>query len=169
MGSIKYTYIEDWDVEKHGPFPLKSQRHERCRQVRLQGDKGIFAGYCIREVREVGQEPVEKTTAPSFIQTIDGNGVKRRMKPTEEEIAEYPTIITPDTRRTLTERYRPIALVAPSKSHLNRQKSESDTISKILTKENKRLAAKAGLKARRMNGEPLTQSDLELMADLLIE
>jgi len=52
---VSRTYIEDWDEETHGKFPVRSQRYAGKRQVRLQDERGIWAGWCSVEAREIGK------------------------------------------------------------------------------------------------------------------
>ena len=127
---VALTFIEDWDTDTHGPFPVKSSRHAGCRAVRLDGPSGVYAGWCIREPRTIGKPEA---------------GTERKLEP----------------------RYRAICLVTPSKAHAARKvKETTEHVAKDAANQQREIA-KAELKARRDKGEPLTQADLEFMADLV--
>lgn len=166
------TYIEDWDEEVHGKFPVRSRKFMGKRKVRLQSDRGIWAGYCTSEERQIGKEfDVDEEMPPNVVfeeAQKDGKTITRKRALSQEERdARPPPTKFVDTRRTLPARYVRIALVEPSESEVQRLQAERTVREQQDAQEASREGALDSLRSKRENSDPLTQADMELMADLL--
>lgn len=75
-----YTYVEDWNEEVHGIFPIKSLRHKDKKCVVLSGPDGIYAGWEIRAEKTIGKDETSRLV-PAIYRPIS------LIQPNEEYLA----------------------------------------------------------------------------------